>query len=704
MRTEVSTTHQTGTSVHSAFLLFGLSVLAVAPFSWGASFSIRQGAEPLAEMCPGEDLVVRYQLGTSANGSFSMESGGLRWIGEGHPFLWVDGQKPLDDAYANFNEWSPDPDFMFAAGYLSELHAGRLRNVSRGVGLCEGRYVVIRDNVRSLGKPVRIRWQLHALTEDVSLDSKGVTIRKGGQVLKVRVQGPDDLEMKSWPVSSPGGAEAALVGFEFTLPAETSQNLEVLLVPEGAQNLAAFVGQSFGKVAADTRIQEGKDIVDLLGSSRSPLKLDALDATAPADIRVMLEQACYWQFENLRPFWNQGLIGWVHGSFYTGVLDLFRQTQDERYLNALTQISERYDWRLLRVNGLEWRRADNHLMGEIYLNLALENEALREVALEDVTRIYDRMIEQPWPGRELYDWADALYMSPPTWALLAKATGNARYLQELDTLYWDVMDHLYSPEWQLVFRDARFIDQVEENGKPVFWGRGVGWVYGGLVNLLRYLPADWSTRPKYEELYQALSKRLADIQMPSGGWASSLLYPEMFEWATETSSSGFFVYGLAWGINQGLLDRAEFGPAVDKGWRNLVEHLNADGSIRNIQQVGASPEGYDGGYLKRDYGYGAFLLAGVQMARYFDLPPSLIEVAESTQPDGSWSDIDDADTGRPLQTQKHADRPSAGRYARVDMQVPGRRGSIKRKASVKAFVDDSDGEGIRRILHNSILR
>jgi chondroitin AC lyase len=662
----------------------------------GTGFSLQQGAEPLAEMAAvNEAIEVRYPLGIAADGSFSMASGGVDWIGTGQPALLIDGEPPLEDSYVNFASWSADPDFMFASAYLNELHTGRVRNLSRGVAVREGDHVVVSDNLRALEKPLRIRWQLRALTGDVTLNEQGATLRKAGHALQLRVQGPDDLEMKTWPLSSAGGAGETLVGFEFSLPANASQRLEVLLVPETVQ--ATFLGQSFGSFAGEARQRSGHDLVQMLGAAPAALDLDALDPSDPADIRAMLKQACHWQFEHLSPFWNQGLVGWVQAAFYTGVLDLYRDTGYEGCLNLLTEISERHDWRLLRVNDLEWRRADNHLMGEIYLNLALENETLRADALADVTRIYDRMMAQPWPGREIYYWADALYMSPPTWALLAKLTGDDRYLQELDRLYWDVMDHLYSPEWQLVFRDARFIDQVEDNGKPVFWGRGVGWVYGGLVNLLRYLPDDWPTRPKYEELYRSMSKRLAAIQLPDGGWTSSLLYPEKFDWASETSSSGFFVYGLAWGINEGLLDRVEFGKPVEKGWRALVEKLNADGSIRDIQQVGASPVANDGGFHKRDYGYGAFLLAGVQMAQLFEaegnsaegnsadvgesmdiVTERLYEMAlegkvpaktsvkpndaraeqhlQSMQADGSWKDLDYAFTGRPWPTQEHAER------------------------------------------------
>ncbi|HBA30511.1 MAG TPA: family 88 glycosyl hydrolase, partial [Parabacteroides goldsteinii] len=42
-------------------------------------------------------------------------------------------------------------------------------------------------------------------------------------------------------------------------------------------------------------------------------------------------------------------------------------------------------------------------------------------------------------------------------------------------------NHLYDKDDKLFFRDSRYFGQQEANGKKVFWGRGNGWVIGGLA-------------------------------------------------------------------------------------------------------------------------------------------------------------------------------------------------------------------------------
>jgi unsaturated rhamnogalacturonyl hydrolase len=50
---------------------------------------------------------------------------------------------------------------------------------------------------------------------------------------------------------------------------------------------------------------------------------------------------------------------------------------------------------------------------------------------------------------------------------------------------------------------------------------------------------------------------------------ASLLAPERYP-IKETSGSGFYTYALAWGVNQGLLDRAQYEPAVRQAWAALA--------------------------------------------------------------------------------------------------------------------------------------
>ena len=79
-------------------------------------------------------------------------------------------------------------------------------------------------------------------------------------------------------------------------------------------------------------------------------------------------------------------------------------------------------------------------------------------------------------------------MGPPAWVRLYAATGDEKYLDFAVTNWWRTTDFLYDQEEHLFFRDSTYFKKTEANGKKVFWGRGNGWVMGGLVRMLEYLP------------------------------------------------------------------------------------------------------------------------------------------------------------------------------------------------------------------------
>ena len=96
-------------------------------------------------------------------------------------------------------------------------------------------------------------------------------------------------------------------------------------------------------------------------------------------------------------------------------------------------------------------------------------------------------------------------------------------------------------------------------------------------------------------------------------WRASLLDPEDYP-MPEASGSAMFTYGLAWGVNQGLLDRAKFEPAVRKAWPALVGCVDADGKLTHIQPAGDHPVKFDADSTQ-PYGGGVFLLAGSEVYR-----------------------------------------------------------------------------------------
>ena len=54
-------------------------------------------------------------------------------------------------------------------------------------------------------------------------------------------------------------------------------------------------------------------------------------------------------------------------------------------------------------------------------------------------------------------------------------------VDEGDYLYTFVV--LFDKEEKLFYRDHRYFNQKEANGTKVFWGRGNGWVLGGLSTM-----------------------------------------------------------------------------------------------------------------------------------------------------------------------------------------------------------------------------
>ncbi|MCU0749104.1 MAG: glycoside hydrolase family 88 protein [Akkermansiaceae bacterium] len=229
-----------------------------------------------------------------------------------------------------------------------------------------------------------------------------------------------------------------------------------------------------------------------------------------------------------------------------------------------------------------------------------------------------------------WTWCDAVYMAPPTLARLHSATGDRKYLDFLDAEFQFTYDHLYDRQEKLFFRDATFFEKKTPNGRKTFWSRGNGWVYGGLALMLDHLPENHPKRGFYETLFKEMTTAILAAQQPDGLWRPSLLDPlEVPE--GETSGSGFFTYGLAWGVHKGLLDRETHLPIITRAWNGLLTRIHADGLVGYVQPVGAAPDHLEAGSTQ-DYGTGAFLLAGSEILRMLGTKPAdgsaLLKAAE----------------------------------------------------------------------------
>ncbi|QAY77954.1 glycoside hydrolase family 105 protein [Sphingosinicella sp. BN140058] len=208
-------------------------------------------------------------------------------------------------------------------------------------------------------------------------------------------------------------------------------------------------------------------------------------------------------------------------------------------------------------------------------------------------------------------WCDALFMAPPPMIALSKITGDPRYRDFAMREYWATTDFLFDPAEHLYYRDSRFFDRRGEDGRKLFWSRGNGWVFASMPRIIPLLEKGSADRKRMESLFVEMAGRLKQLQKADGYWAPSLLSPEKSP--PESSGTGFFTYGLAWGIKEGLLDRREYEPAARRGWAALVRAIQPDGRLGWVQQVSDRPEKVEAADTQY-YGTGAFLLAATAIA------------------------------------------------------------------------------------------
>jgi len=333
-------------------------------------------------------------------------------------------------------------------------------------------------------------------------------------------------------------------------------------------------------------------------------------------VRNVMKSVADWQLQEPLRY---DLTDWTNGALFAGMVEWAKISGEEKYFNWLIDIGNKARWRL----GNRTYHADDHCVGQLYIELFRkygDNKMINplkshfdwiignpsKISLkfqsDSVTRCTDR-----------WSWCDAIFMGPTVWTKLASITGKKKYLDFMETEFRYTTEYLYDKDEHLYFRDDTYFDQKEANGKKVFWGRGNGWVVAGLATILKELPKDYPTRSYFENIFKQMCEKLLSLQDSKGYWHASLLDPDSYP-TPETSASSFYIYAMAWGINNGYLDSEKYLPAVTKGWLAIVDCVHPDGKLGWVQPIGASPKkvAYD---MTEVYGVGAFLLAGTEVIK-----------------------------------------------------------------------------------------
>jgi len=338
-----------------------------------------------------------------------------------------------------------------------------------------------------------------------------------------------------------------------------------------------------------------------------PIATDLSTSTKPAAVAKAMRKVADWQLERAQPYFDRI---WTWSVLYSGFMAASDSLGEPKYRDAMLAMSQKFDWQLRS----HLPNADDQSVGQTYLEFYLlkKDPAMMRPTQSELDAILAAPRTSAIPGKEIaWWWCDALFMAPPVWSRMYAATGDRKYVDYLDEEWAKTSSRLYDTQEHLYARDSSYLTRTEANGKKMFWSRGNGWVMGGIIRTLQYLPKDDPARAKYISQLREMAARVAELQDSDGLWRAGLLDPADYD-LPEVSGSAFFTYALAAGVNEGLLDKKVYRPVIERAWTGLLHHVYADGRLGCIQQTGAEPAPFKAS-ASYTYGVGAFLLAGSEI-------------------------------------------------------------------------------------------
>lgn len=308
---------------------------------------------------------------------------------------------------------------------------------------------------------------------------------------------------------------------------------------------------------------------------------------------------------------------WTRAVYYEGAMALYSIYPSDKILKYVMDWGDAHKW--TPRGGNTARDADNYCCSQTYIDIYNITHDWNHIKNAKIQA--DMLVNTPQNGD--WTWIDAIQMGMPVLTKMGAVTGEQKYFDKAWDMYScsrnEIGGGLYNAKDGLWWRDKDFVPPYKEpNGKDCYWSRGNGWVYAALVRVLQDLPANDVHRADYIADFKAMSKALIACQRSDGFWNCSLHDPNHFG-GKELSGTALFVYGMAWGINNGILDAKTYLAPCVKAWDAMVKDaVHPNGYLGYVQGTGKEPKDgqpttYDSKPDFDDYGTGCFLLAGTEI-------------------------------------------------------------------------------------------
>ena len=321
---------------------------------------------------------------------------------------------------------------------------------------------------------------------------------------------------------------------------------------------------------------------------------------------------------------------WTRAVYYEGLMALHAIDPQQRYIDYAMTWADFHKW--TPRNGVNTCDADDQCCGQTYVELAALKGGDQQALLANVIANLDYQMVTPNTKKQTstpkaktnvnslygwWTWIDAIQMAMPLYMQVGKLTNEQKYRDHAMQMYrWtrnECGGGLFNTKSGLWWRDADYVPPYKEkDGNDCYWSRGNGWVYAALVRCMNQLSPKSKEYKELKKDFLLMSAGLLSCQHADGFWHASLVSDADYP-TPEMTGTALFLYGMAWGIQQGLLKAKTYRPACDKAWQALQSCVHNDGFLGWNQGTGKDPSaGQPVTFTSvpdfEDYGTGCFLL------------------------------------------------------------------------------------------------
>ncbi|HEY0709143.1 MAG TPA: glycoside hydrolase family 88 protein, partial [Polyangia bacterium] len=239
--------------------------------------------------------------------------------------------------------------------------------------------------------------------------------------------------------------------------------------PSGAGGSGGSVAPQADAAPTNDVAQPTSDAGAEAGKPDAMAPTDAANAAIDPAVVAIMRRVADWQIPRMGT-----AKSWVHCVGWSGIMATHFLTKDPKYLQAT--VTWGGNWQLVAPNE---PRGDVQCAAQAFYDSYLADPKPENMVRVNTSKPHlDAVVNGNLRGRVEWWWQDALFMVAPGFARLGTITGDKKYFDVLNRMWWDTYEYLWSPQNNLMYRD--------NNLRNRFWSRGNGWVVGAIARVLQH--------------------------------------------------------------------------------------------------------------------------------------------------------------------------------------------------------------------------